>query len=321
MIIVLGDLIADLVLHIDRFPVNAKDLKQAEHVDLGPGGATNVAIAAARLGLRVGCLGEVGDDRYGDIVLAGLAREGIDITGMVKTAGASTPVAGVIVDESGEPAYLGYRGTLAVSSLEDSWRSHIREAEALFVDGWADHEGVQTIILDGLRAAGGAGIPRFFDPGPGNAEFDMSWHLEAASLSTVLLLNEGEAQRISGRTESSRVAKELLDLGPDLVIIKLGAEGCYVQSAEFAAKVNGYPVELVDSTGAGDSFDAAIIYGYLEKLGIESMATLANAAGAAKVRKRGTGHSMPTIAEILSIVEEASGDSSGWNLESEGRGD
>ena len=315
MIIVLGDLIADLVLHIDRFPVNAKDLKRVEHVDLGPGGATNVAIAAARLGLQVGCLGEVGDDRYGEIVLTGLEREGIDATGVLKTPGASTPVAGVLVDEAGEPAYLGYRGTLSVSSLEDSWRSHIREAEALFVDGWADHEGVQNIILDGLRAAEGAGIPRFFDPGPGNHEYDMTWHLEATSLSTVLLLNEAEAQRLSGNAGSSRPAKELLNLGPELVIIKLGAGGCYVQTADFAGKVEGYSVEVVDTTGAGDSFDAAIIYGYLANIGIENMATLANVAGAAKVRKRGTGHSVPTIAEIFSLVEEVGGDSSGWKLE------
>lgn len=317
MIVILGDLIADLVLHIDRFPVNAEDLKQVEHIDLGPGGATNVAIAAARFGLQVGCLGEVGDDRYGEIVLAGLAREGIDTTGVLKTPGATTPVAGVIVGESGEPAYLGYRGTLAVSSLEDSWRSHIQEAEALFVDGWADHEGVQQIILDGLRAAEGEGIPSFFDPGPGNPEFDMTWHLEAASLSTVLLLNEGEARRLSGKTGSSRMAKELLDLGSEFVIIKLGAEGCYVQAADFAAKVNGYSVEVVDTTGAGDSFDAAILYGYLEDLGTESMAALANAAGAAKARKRGTGHNVPMISEIISVVEEAGGDSSGWHLDRE----
>ncbi len=321
MIIVLGDLIADLVLHIQRFPVKAEDLKRVEYIDLGPGGASNVAIAAVRLGLKVGCLGEVGDDQFGEIVINGLAHEGIDVAGVAKTPGANTPLASVIVDEAGEPASLGDRGTLAVSSLEDSWRSHLREADALFVDGWADHKGVQNIILDGLRAAKSTGIPSFFDPGPGNPEFDMSWHLEAASLSSVLLLNKGEAQRLSGKAGSSRAAKELLDLGPEFVIIKLGAEGCYVQSAEFAAKVNGYSVEVVDTTGAGDSFDAAILYGYLADIGIESMATLANAAGAAKVRKRGTGHSMPTIAEILSIVEEAGGDTSGWNLEREGRGD
>ena len=320
MIVVLGDLIADLVLHIGRFPVNAEDLKRVEHIDLGPGGATNVAIAAARLGLEVGCLGEVGDDPYGEIVVDGLVQEGIDVTGVVKTPGASTPLAGVIVDASGEPAYLGYRGTLNIGSLQPEWGSRIRHAEALFVDGWADHAGVQSIALDGLREALEAGVPRFFDPGPGNHEFDMTWHLEAASLSTVLLLNEAEAHRLSGNAGSSHSAKELLDLGPELVIIKLGAEGCYVQTSDFEAKLNGYAVEVVDATGAGDSFDAAIIYGYLADLGTENMATLANAAGAAKVRKRGTGHNVPTIAEIFSIVEEAGGDSSGWKLEREGNG-
>ena len=130
MIVVLGDLIADLVMHIDRFPVNAKDLKRVEYLDLGPGGAANVAIAAARLGLSVECLGEVGDDMFGEIVINGLAQEGTDVSGVAKTSGADTPLAGVIFDVIGEPAYLGYRGTLTISSLTDAWLSHIKQAEA-----------------------------------------------------------------------------------------------------------------------------------------------------------------------------------------------
>ena len=303
MIVVLGDLISDLSLHIGHFPVNSEDLKRVEYVDLGPGGATNVAIAAARLGLEVGCLGEVGDDRYGEIVVDGLVQEGIDVTGVVKSAEASTPLACVIVDASGEQAYLGYRGTLDISSLQPEWGSRIRHAEALFVDGWADHAGVESIALDGLREAQQRGIPRFFDPGPGNDEFDLKWHVEAASLATVLLLNEAEAARLSGDLDPSKAATELLTMGPEMVIVKRGGAGSLVWKKEEQLKLPGFSVEVVDTTGAGDSFDAAVIYGNLGGLGPERTGVLANAAGAAKVQKRGTGHNVPTQDEVRRVLE------------------
>ncbi len=305
MIVVLGDLIADLVLHIERFPVNAKDLKQAKYIDLGPGGATNVAIAAARLGLQVGCLGEVGDDQYGEVVLAGLAREGIDVSGVLKTQGATTPVAGVIVDGSGEPAYLGYRGTLNVGSFQSEWRSRIQNAEALFVDGWADHEGAKFIVLDGLREARRRGIPCFFDPGPGNNEFDLTWHSEASSLATVLLLNEAEAERLSGDPDPGQAATKLLAMGPEMVIVKRGSAGSLVRNEEQQIELPGFTVEVVDTTGAGDSFDAAVIYGRLSGMDLRNIGTLANAVGAAKAMKRGTGHNMPTREETSQVLERA----------------
>lgn len=304
MIVVLGDLIADLVIHIDEFPINSEDLKQVYYSDLGPGGATNVAIAAARLGLSVGCFGEVGNDRYGEIIVEGLSQEEIDVAGVVKTPGASTPLACVIVDVAGEPAYLGYRGTLAVRSLQESWRSHIRTAEALFVEGWADHEGVQNIILDGLKVAKDVGVPRFFDPGPGNPAFDMGWHLDAASLSTVLLLNEIEAERLSGNADPHRVGISLLEMGPELVVVKRGSLGCRLWSEKERLELPGFSVELVDTTGAGDSFNAAVIYGYLGGLGPEKTGVLANATGAAKVQKHGTGLNVPTREEVWRILEQ-----------------
>jgi ribokinase len=305
MIIVLGDLIADLVLHIDQFPVNAEDLKRVEYIDIGPGGATNVAITAARLGLQVGCLGEVGDDRYGELIIDGLKQEKIDVSGVVKTPGVYTPLACVIVGDGSEPAYLGYRGTLQVDELETPWRSIIGESEALFVDGWADHAGVETIVLEGLQKAQEAGVPSFFDPGPGNREFSLDWHLEAASRATVLLLNEAEATRLSGAQSAESAASKLLETGPESVFVKRGGEGCLIQHPHGRIELPGLAVDVVDTTGAGDSFDAAVVYGYLSGFEPKQIGILANAVAAAKARKRGTGHNMPTPAEISKSIESA----------------
>ena len=304
MIVILGDLIADFSLRISEFPVKAGDLKRAHYLGLGPGGATNVAIMAARLGLEVACLGEVGDDRFGRLILEGLHQEGIHVEGIVVSEQAETPVAGVIVDRSGEPAYLGYRGQLKVKDLLPDWLQRIKQADAIFVDGWEDHPHEHKIILEGLRQARAADVPTFFDPGPGNPEFDLAWQREAVNITTVLTATEAEASRLTGLPDPLASAKALLQQGPELVVMKRGVAGSLLLSRQSTEIAPGLPVEARDATGAGDSLDAAVIYGWLHELDLDSLGALANATGAAKVRKLGTGHNVPTKAEVQEMLDQ-----------------
>jgi 5-dehydro-2-deoxygluconokinase len=303
MIIVLGDLIADFSLRIPSFPVEAGNMQRVEYLELGPGGATNVAISASRLGLSVGCLGEVGSDQFGEIVLEGLRAESVEISGIRVVPSGETPVAGVLVDAQGEPAYLGYPGTLCLDTLPEAWRQTIARAEALFVDGWADHPGTQAVILAAVRTAREASVPSFFDPGPGNPALDNDWHLAAAAVATVLIATEDEARRLTGLADPAASAEALLKQGPEMVVLKRGVAGCVLLRGGEIHIAPGMPVEALDATGAGDSLDAAVIYGFLKGLSLEDMGTLANATGAAKVRKAGTGHNMPTLDEIRSVLE------------------
>ncbi len=199
MIIVLGDILADYSIRIPTLDIHPKDLQRVSYLGLGPGGACNVAIMTSRFGLDVLCAGEVGQDLFGEIVLDGLQAEGCDVSEVVVTAGGRTPVANVLVDDRGEPAYLGFAGELSIMPLQDSWRDSIVKSQALYCDGWAEHKGVPGIVLSALRVARDAGVPSFFDPGPGNPEFDNSWHAVAASMATVLLATEEEARRSVGR--------------------------------------------------------------------------------------------------------------------------
>jgi sugar/nucleoside kinase (ribokinase family) len=301
-LVVLNDLIADLSLRISQFPITAKALPKLSYIELGPGGACNVAIMAARLGLRVIGLGEVGVDPFGLAVRDGLRAEGVDISALVHLAQTRTPVAGVVVDEATEPAYLGYPGQLQATGLAASWRTVIAGAQALFTDGWAEHEGVAAIGLEGLRAAAEADVPTFFDPGPGNPAIDNAWHREAVGLASVVLVNEEEAQRLTGEADALAAAHALLGMGCRWAVVKRGPAGCLMVTTEGMALAPGFPVAAVDATGAGDSLAAAVIYGYLHGMKLDALATLANATGAAKVQKRGTGHNMPTVAEIGAIL-------------------
>lgn len=304
MIIVLGDLIADLSLRIANFPINAQDLKPVSYLEVGPGGATNIAIMAARFGMPVACLGEMGNDTFGEVVRSGLAREGIDTRHIIITDDSKTPVAGVIVDEKREPAYLGYLGKLVVRALPESWHTPIRDADALFADGWVEIPEMPAVILSAFRMAREHGVKTFFDPGPGNGAFDLTWHVDAAALATVLLVNEEEAQRLTGRADSLAAARQLVQNGSELVVLKRGADGLVLITVKQEQAVSGFKVEPRDFTGAGDSVTGAILYGYFNGMDLQALGILGNATGAAKVQKLGTGHNMPTLAEIRATLEQ-----------------
>jgi sugar/nucleoside kinase (ribokinase family) len=302
MIIILGDILADYSIRVETLDMQPRDLQRVTYLGLGPGGACNVAIVASRLGLDAHALGEVGQDLFGEIVLEGLADEGIDVSGMQVTPGVRTPVANVLVDERGEPAYLGFAGSLQMGDLRPDWIDIIRRADALYCDGWAEHPGVPRVNLEGLRVAREAGVPTFFDPGPGNPEIDNAWHNEAAALATVLLATEDEARRLSGEDDPVVSAKKLLAQGSKLVIIKRGMAGCFLLTADDLHIAPGLPVNARDATGAGDSLAAAVMYSFLNNFALTEMGDLANATGAAKVVKLGTGHNLPTVAEINAML-------------------
>ena len=312
MVYILNNLIVDFLLYIEGFPVEARALEEVSHVAIGPGGACNVAIVAARLGLTVSVLGELGRDYFGEIILNGLEREGILTGEVIRSATGSTPVAGVLVDPQGEPGYLGYPGEAVLQELPAEWRQSLRGARALFVDGWIEYPAVAGMALEALGSARGAGAQTFFDPGPGNPRQDNAWHRDAAALSTVVLATESEVARLTGQQEPAAAAQQLLEGGSELVVVKRGADGMVLYTKNEVLDLPGLPLQARDATGAGDSVAGAVIFGRLHNLSLPALGNLANATGTAKVLKIGTGHQVPTAAEIRAIAGEFKLAIPGW---------
>jgi ribokinase len=313
MVYILGNLIVDFLLYIEEFPVEARALQGVSHVAIGPGGACNVAIVASRFGLPVTSLGEIGKDYFGEIVLSGLKREGIHTGEILINEKGATPVAGVLVDPQSEPGYLGYPGQQMLLALPETWRTMLHDGQALFVDGWIEYEEMAGVILDALRITQKGGGKTFFDPGPGNPRQDNTWHMKAAASSNVVLLTESELERLTGAENNEAGARQLLKNGSSMVLVKRGANGLVIYTANDTVDIPGLPVKALDTTGAGDSLAGSIIYGLLYDLSLEALGTLANATGAAKVLKIGTGHQVPKTAEIRAILDQFDLEVPGWH--------
>jgi ribokinase len=307
IVISLGDLVTDLVAAIPQFPVEAGKHQLASYVRSEPGGAGNFLIAGARLGMEMIALGAIGDDSFGRFVLTALGRENINTKNIIQLPGTTTTTVVVLVDERGNHVFLGAYGEGPNVTMPSSWTRAIDTSQAIFSYGYTMQESrMSASCQQALKHAADRGIPVFFDPGPEMARTDQAQREFVLAHCQVLLMTEDEIPIMAGGQTGLSAAQSLIERGPQAVCVKRGPKGCIMFTRTGSYEHPGYPVTVRDTTAAGDSFAAAFIDAWL--CGWEPLKILAfaNAMGAAKVRKVGSGSQVPTAVEVQAVLDEYS---------------
>jgi sugar/nucleoside kinase (ribokinase family) len=303
-IVCFGDLVTDLIMTIERLPVEADRVQNIHAVSVEPGGAGNFLITAARLGAQAIAFGTIGEDFYGQQVFDILRDEGIDVRYAQRGAGSVNVLVLVMVDDAGQHVFLVRDGAGAQFALDAQSRSLIETCDAFFVPGYALHERrVGPVTVDATRIAAAANVPVMSDLGPIVGEASVrDQALELVRLSDVSLLTADEAVRFSHTHNFMDAADWLLAHGSRHVVIKRGGDGCVVFSSDGARHgVAGISVRVRDTTAAGDSFAAGFMVDWLKHKDVRRAAEFANCVGAAKVQKIGSGRQCPTRAEVEAV--------------------
>ncbi len=295
-IIVVGSLNADLVQRIERFPRPGETVTGSD-LNIVPGGkGANQAYAAALLGGRVEMVGRVGNDPFGPMLIESLVKTGAG-TSKIHISATSTGTAAILVLPNGENVIVispGANGKLMPQDIESL---DLLEPGAILL-------GQMEVPLEttqrALEIARQHGATTILDPAParrlspeilGLVDFLTPNQTEA-----VLLL--GTSEEIVSYEQAEAAAQKLLDSGSSTVILKLGALGVVIANGESCQRVPGFPVEAVDSTAAGDTWNGAFAVALAEGKDIISAARFANAAGALSVTRPGAQSSIPTREEV-----------------------
>lgn len=298
--VTLGDLIADLDLGVEAFPIEPGQHQTLSRLSAGPGGAGNALLAAARLGAPAAALGALGADWVGERVLAGLRAAGVDVSAVVIEPEAETTVALRLRAEAGAQVFLGKPGARGPLTLPDAWAEKLRAAGVVLVSGWAAEHDHADVILAGAQSAAAAGVPVLFDPGPRAAGLNPDWLGALLALTRVLLVTETEAAGLAAQLGAPAAAGWVS--AERTVILKRGAAGCEILTPAGARAYPGFPVAARDALAAGDCFAAAVGWGLLHGYTWDVIGPLANAAGAAKVQQLGTGVAAPARAAVLAVL-------------------
>jgi sugar/nucleoside kinase (ribokinase family) len=299
-VVCLGILVADVIARpFDELP-EAGSLGFVETVSLHGGGcALNTASVLTRLGCPAAVTGKVGVDALGDFLLQLLDDRGVDRRGVIRDPSAPTSTTVVLVGRDGERTFLHAKGAnarLDASELDSellfSGRGlHI--AGALVLDA-LDGEPCAALLAEARRQ----GMLTSVDP-VWDATGRWERILPLLRHTDVFMPSLAEATAICGETDPAAAAAWLQRAGARQVVVKLGADGCYVSGV---GHLSGVGVTAVDSTGAGDAFAAGLLYGLLAGWPRERAARLANAAGALATTVVGASARIATLSETLSIA-------------------
>jgi ribokinase len=305
VIVCLGDLVTDLVMAIERLPVEAERVQTIRSLSVEPGGAGNFLITAARLGARAVALGTIGEDVYGQAAYDALLAEGVDVSYVQRGAGSHNVLVLVLVDDAGRHVFLVHEGLGDPLKIDTRIADLLRRADLLFVPGYALHERrMAAAVLPAVRIAAEAGVPVMNDLGPIVAEPSVRpTALALVGLSRASLLTADELRRFAGLDDEAQAAAWMLSLGTQYVVVKRGEAGCAVYSAGGCHVIPGIPVTVRDTTAAGDAFAAGFAVQWLIEQDVLRAAQFANCVGAAKVQKLGSGRQCPTLAEVRAIQQ------------------
>ena len=283
------------------------------------GAAANVAAGLAQLGIATAMVAKVGDDAFGRFLRDELSHMGVRTSGVRSDKKHKTRLAFVSIGRSGERDFDFWQNAPAdehltprdvnIRALEASKIVHIGSFLLL-------NDPSRSTALRVARALRKRGSQVSFDP---NIRLSL-WKsapearrvlLGMARLATILRLNEAEARFLTGRRSLQAAARALRGLGPSIVVVTTGAEGCLLATGKASVFVKGYRVRAADTTGCGDAFLAALLAGIVrskrrtEVLPLASLISIcrfANATGALCATRRGGIAAMPTRSEVATFL-------------------
>jgi 2-dehydro-3-deoxygluconokinase len=273
----------------------------------GYGGDTsNVAIAAARQGAPVGYLTHIGADPFGQSLHALWTAEGVDTTTVFENPQAPTGIYFVTHGPGGH-AFSYFRAGSAASRITpaDLPTAALQAAKVLHVSGIS--QAISTSAADTVFAA----MAQVKAAG-GRVSYDTNLRLNlwplararavihaAVALSDIVLPGYDDAVALTGCTEPDTIADFYLRLGPTIVALTLGADGVLIATPDDRARVPAQPVDVIDATGAGDTFDGAFLARLVAGDDPVTAARYANVAAALSTTGYGAVAPMPTQAAVL----------------------
>lgn len=307
-IFVVGSIITDLVVRVKKAPEEGETVIGLDFGRYPGGKGANQAVAAAKLGARVGMLGRVGDDLFGSDQLVSIGQAGVDTSHIGKDAVLPSGVASIVVDEQGRNRIAIVPGanngiTLA---LVDSVREQIAKADLLMLQ----LELPMETNLHAIKVASEVGTPVVLNPAPAPAE-----PLDSQVLANVAILtpNEVEAEQLTGLPvktvdDATQAARKLLALGVKRVAITLGSKGALVMEGEgydagVPVHIPPYNVQAVDTVAAGDAFNGALAVRLALGDTLVAAAKYANAVAAISVTRHGAQPAMPTKVEVEQFIQ------------------
>jgi len=293
-----GQVIVDIVMYVPHLPERGGDvLASAGGTEVG--GGFNVLTSAARQGLTAAYGGMHGIGPFGDLARKRLAQERIDVL-QPPLSTMDTGVTVALVDAEGERTFATTFGAEGQLRPDDLRRIRLFPDDIVYVSGYGLALPVNGPAVSAWLSTVDSEVAVVLDPGPLAAEIPEDVLKPVLDRADWISCNEREATLLTGEDDPVTAAGSLRRRN---AIVRIGAGGCVVATADGVATVPGFPVRVVDTNGAGDAHAGAFIAGLAAGLPALTAARRANAAAAISVTRRGPATG-PTIDEVTKLLRD-----------------
>jgi sugar/nucleoside kinase (ribokinase family) len=299
-ILVAGEINPDLILTGDVTPIFNQTEKLVDSAALTIGSSSAIfACGAARLGLKVAFVGVCGDDIFGRFMLDEMQKRGVDVSSVIVRKDEQTGLS-VILNQDVDRAILTHPGLIVALRASDISNALLQNARHLHVASYFLQTNLQPDLTSLFQRARAFGLTTSLDP---NYDPSESWNgFDELLLATdVFLPNEKEALSLSGESDID-LAADKLKSKVETLGIKLGADGALGVRDGEKVRVASIPIKVIDTVGAGDSFDAGFLYGYLDHWSLERSLRLACVCGALSTQRAGGTDGQPALSEAMKYI-------------------
>ena len=300
-ILVAGEINPDLVLTGDVNPAFGQAEKLVDSALFSIGSSSAIfACGAARLGLKVGFIGVCGDDLFGHFMLDEMIRRQVDVAPVIVDATTSTGMS-VILSTPTDRAILTHVGSMNCLRADQVTDELLARSCHIHVASYFLQSALQPGLPDLFRRAHTLGLTTSLDP---NWDPSSNWSGfdELLPHVNVFLPNENEALAMTGSANEKQALANLVQKC-DWVAVKLGPRGAIAGRGSEKASSPALKVDVVDTTGAGDSFDGGFLYGFLHGWDLERALKLGAACGSLSTRKAGGTTAQATLEEVMQYVD------------------
>jgi len=299
-ILVAGEINPDLVLSGNVIPEFGQVEKLVNDAVLTIGSSSAIfACGAARLGLKVAFIGVCAEDVFGRFMLEEMQKRNVDVSHVILHTSGQTGL-GVILNQGTDRAILTHPGLISALRATDIADGLLSQARHLHVASYFLQTSLQPDLPALFRRAHSLGLTTSldtnYDPSEKWAGFD-----ELLSVTDVFLPNKTEALSIT-RSRDVEFASRQFAEKCELAVVKLGADGALACSGTEIFRSTSISVNIVDTIGAGDSFDAGLLFGYLNHWEVGKSLSLACVCGAMSTQKAGGTEGQPTLSEAMQYV-------------------
>lgn len=298
---VIGSLNMDLVTTLENFPKPGETIFGDSFKTFPGGKGANQAVALGRLGADVLMVGKVGDDIYGATYLEVLKNNNVRYDGVHVEKGISSGVAVIQVNSKGENNIVvvpGSNGEVDIKYIESKW-SIIEKADIFLFQ----LEIPMLTVIDTMRKLKAQGKTIILDPAPAAKLPD-----EIFKYIDYITPNETELEtlveeKIENEEDVQKAAQILFNKGVKVIIAKQGKKGASIIKKDEYVSIPGFKVEAVDTTAAGDSFNAGFAFALAEGKSLEQCVKFGNAVGAISTTALGAQEAMPTYEVVSEFID------------------